>query len=378
MEANNTVLETKENLEKKFTGIHFESWLHPEKDKPGETESVINRIATYKPQFIAIDSDSPKLDSSILPPHAIFSKSKNFGYSHVYRVRGDCNFGFMNAGEDDLSEYAAESNANFWLENSQSFMELPDLDTKNNSEANMNKWMRIVSPTIFTGFLYYLAFEGDQYLTRNKNISRRSFLKGGLKVIKYSSLASFLGLLGRKELSTLEARTSNKNVNNIISDLNDKITPEFMHSGWWVNGRTALLIAKMQDSIEYMKKPHDTPASVIMGTAHDYGSTNLLNSRSARDDSIGLYANNMLDMYLGVFKRNGMSEADVPTAAGLFLDYLAATEIMAYPLVPQDDYPNQSPIAKHNIKTKNMDQGKKRYLFYSPQVFEATKNLRAS
>jgi hypothetical protein len=337
--------------EGKFPGIRFEPWAHGDELRPGFHSVVLRRLREYNPQFLALDSDFPGIANPLIPtggsvlnrlasPQDINTKDEQ-----LFVVKGD----MLLSG---MGQSVGAEDKKFWLDNGV-YDALAKKDSGYNADQSVT-WLAKAGATIGLGALiYWLSNKSGEELLKS-NLSRRKFLQLGIRGAGMAALASTsVGVFS----PLLEAFTPNETTKDIVREVSHILTPEFVHAGWWVNGRTALVTAKMQDALDYMKKPHDTPAAVVMGKAHNYNSDLYLNNRLARQGAIHDLTKNTLNTCIEVFKNKGMPEAQRTIATNLFLDYVAATDIISFPL-------------------KGVDTPRKEALFLSPQVLEAIKDLR--
>lgn len=122
-------------------------------------------------------------------------------------------------------------------------------------------------------------------------VTRRDLFRHLSKVVKVGALALVLGrflpLLAYPFSPTSEIEGAAKVVTGLTK-------PRLIDSKW-LDGRTALLIAKTQDAMELLKLPEGTAASVVMGSAHTYEADKFLNDKKAREEAIRDYANQLFD-----------------------------------------------------------------------------------
>lgn len=130
-------------------------------------------------------------------------------------------------------------------------------------------------------------------VARNPTITRRSFLKGGIR-----GLAGLAGLFGLGKLApAFHSDSENHALSPVYQYLTELGKPRIV-SSTWLDGRAALLIAKTAGAFDRLDLPSDATASVVMGWPHAYEGYNLLNSVELRTQVIRRYAQ---EFYQDVF-----------------------------------------------------------------------------
>lgn len=92
-----------------------------------------------------------------------------------------------------------------------------------------------------------------------------------------------------------------------------------------LNARTALLIAKTQDSIDFLNMPADTPAAVVMGANHLYEAGNLMNNPQARAQAIDLLVGRLVKSFDQVIEK--FPRLPKKDARNSLLDYVTAVDL---------------------------------------------------
>lgn len=122
-----------------------------------------------------------------------------------------------------------------------------------------------------------------------KNPSRRLFLKRAVATAGGLSLAAFLGRLA----PLMQSYSPTPKTENVAQKITD-ITKPFTRSTW-LDGRTALVIAKTIEAMDKLGLPQGSQGSVVMGFPHGYEAGNLLADKKARMKAIRQYAQEFFD-----------------------------------------------------------------------------------
>ncbi|MBI3069688.1 MAG: hypothetical protein HYY87_00085 [Candidatus Levybacteria bacterium] len=117
-----------------------------------------------------------------------------------------------------------------------------------------------------------------------KSPSRRLFLKRAAVTVGGLSLATFLGRLAPLAQSYSPTPKTEK----VMQKVTDIAKP-FTRSTW-LDGRTALVIAKTIEAMDKLGLPQGSQGSVVMGFPHGYEAGNLLTDKQARMKAIRQYA----------------------------------------------------------------------------------------
>jgi len=171
-----------------------------------------------------------------------------------------------------------------------------------------------------------LAAEGIRYVKEKssrpqKKIPRRDFLKiMGLGL----TFAAYTYSLGRYISPNLASSAPTEAEKNLWASVADITKPLVVKSDWQLF-RSATLIAKLEDTIPRLGFPNDTPASVLMGFAHELGEKDLMQSLEKRREAIGSYAQKLVYILKKVHQTR--PTFDVETAKKLLFHYLATTSV---------------------------------------------------
>lgn len=383
---------------KKFTGIHFEPGAHPmppEYDQifgplndgklviRGWHDEVLERIKTYKAEVLAIDGMAPSYErnSFALSQNEIWflgylpGRPKDINPSgEIYIVNGDAAFPlaysefFLNK---ELGLDTAKITEHVKKINDSMVPEAVKYDPKEIIIKYVSLALLINSGLIVGGMkgkrkdLYF----GSKMSTVSSKISRRRFLQG-LGVLTLSSLFGFTGYRDAKNYSRSQASAAfskTKEEKNYWLKI-AKYGSKYVKTSNFVDGRTALLISKEQDAIDYLKKPSGTPGAVILGYTHSYQADELMNSSEARAKKIAAFAEEVISAADHLIEEN-YPELDKAVVYNAILDYIAATDIIR---VTDIDASTGDKVGVQDLSKMMSIVGK----FQSPQVLKATEHLR--
>lgn len=200
-----------------------------------------------------------------------------------------------------------------------------------------------------------------------ENPARRAFLKKTGIGLGALSVATFLGKLAPAAESY--ATTSE----NLAQKVNQIIRP--MTKSTWLDGRTALVIAKTSDAMNELGLPKDAQGSVVMGFPHAYEAGSLLTDKKIRAEAIRKYAQEYCDdIYPAIgdetwdYVKEGLQDkSSEKEKRALLMDYVLldflSTKI--YEVKEPDSYHTDTPdaTAQNLIREVNW--------FMSPEVMEA-------
>lgn len=107
---------------------------------------------------------------------------------------------------------------------------------------------------------------------------------------------------------------------------------ENMESDVWADGRTAMVIAKEQAAMAYLKEHGEiadtAKGAVVMGNGHDFQGVRLLGDKRARTEAIYEYAKSISELTQQVLQKEGLPENFINFALDNVLDYFSLTGVM--------------------------------------------------
>lgn len=350
----------RERITTQYPNIRFEAGYHTNRPITDNVNvwnpEVAKRLSEYQPELVAIDGCAPSRHGHIIPDFILkslpglpsqISPSK----SEIFVVRGDA-VEYLEPAMDaatyyrlpvDLQEHCMDLFKD--LQNFEQSNKV--LDTLARGGENLGLWG--------LGTLLLRA----SYLTTGKSEStRREFLKmvagagAGLALLT-APIARLAASEGTATSETEQARESFQKIATLLR-------PIFREGHWWLDGRTAILCAKIQDAIDILGKPKETNGAVIMGPAHTYEGDKLLKNRKARLQTIRRFAIKALSASDRIFDEYGFGAEYKEAARKSILDYLTLATIVRVPNIDRKSIEEQTKL----IKT-----------FVSPQIEEAIKGL---
>lgn len=367
----------KEAREEVYPNINFQPGIHSLKpliniDTPsGWNEETIARLQKSKPKFITLDGPSAlPQNTEDNPLSAWFSlnylelhpEEINPHYDKMYFIRGDV---------------PTFSNPLHYLATNESqHRSIDKVNEKKFSKSEVTQLKNVVKDAVFTSNTIKLDLAALVFLTaravlsKNKNekpedsnppkdppnLTRRKFLKLGLAAIGGTLVApSIPDAIGSLLTFNASKKTDNDSIK-MIGELANKL--EIIPSdNWWVDGRTALLIAKTQDAIKITGEPSDAKAEIVMGTAHFKKGQEFLQDTRTRDKAIHAFAFNVIKECKPLFTELHLSDVQTNDAINMLLDNIAYSSIVT----AEGNKPSQIPTVTP---------------FFSSQVLDATKDLR--
>jgi len=150
-----------------------------------------------------------------------------------------------------------------------------------------------------------------------------------------------------------------------------------MTKSTWLDGRTALVIAKTADAMDKLGLPKNTQGSVVMGFPHAYEAGNLSTDKKARAETMRKYAQEYCnDVYPAIdddltydypLKEGLITDKSEKQKRALLMDYILADFVATkiYEVKEPNSYHTDNPneAVKDLIKAVNW--------FPSPEVMEA-------
>jgi len=357
-----------EQQEDNSSNIHIQAATHPffifEVDTPyGWNSETLERLQQSKPKFIAIDGsaahgqDNPLAvileDSLTLHPEAI-----DPSYEQIHFVRGD----FVDIAKplhfltSDPQENQAIEAVNDWI-----------------SKETPKKIGKYSLGSIVLGIALFTAGQITKANIRteaqqatnvspnqetSKGLTRRQFLGKALGFTGAAMLALGSSGLAMRHVNIAASKTRSNESMDQLANLASKLDVLQAYD-WWMDGRSAILIAKTQDSIIQSDEPPDSRAEIILGNTHYKYSQELLKDKSRRDNAIHIFAENVIKECAPLFSKLKLSPDERANAVRLLLSNVAITDMLT---VKKPDYETNK--SRFSIKS-----------FMSPQIMEATKNL---
>jgi hypothetical protein len=145
-------------------------------------------------------------------------------------------------------------------------------------------------------------------------------------------------------------------------DIADKYLP-FLSDANIVNGRTALLIAKQKDTIDYLQHPADISASLLMGTEHGFQAASLLQNDNKCTQAIAELAEATVEIAERLIISKDQ-DIDIVHAPRFILDTLSQVDVVN--IRKNDNKAIVNPIPQMKLVAS----------FKSQRVDEAIKHLR--
>lgn len=167
-----------------------------------------------------------------------------------------------------------------------------------------------------------------------KRISRRGFLKNSAKVAGIAAGLTFARTLPR----FLGPLISDRDLHEFFQEIDSIVSPRLFRSEW-LDGRTALLMTKLEETAESGYIPEESAEYVLlMGNSHQDRYPQF-RQQGNRDHAIKIFAQETIDITRMIYARtNNISIADVPPEAlNRMLDYFSAIEI--FKVTDPGDFP---------------------------------------
>lgn len=233
---------------------------------------VARRMRQYSPQILGLDSIQGDYSTSLYWPWLPGSPEDMSGREEIYLVGGDL-LHFQLLGPAFSNE---------------------DDETKSwRGVLNDRGWDRVREYAVKT--LGVEAIGGhlllpisllllSRFVERRDRMSRRAFLRlfGGAAIaLSLGSLIKKLGPIFNSYSPTPLEENPPKNIAGLTKPFTDSV---------WLDGRTALVIAKTMEAMKVLDLPDGAHGSVVMGFPHAYQAGELLSSKTARQEAIRKYA----------------------------------------------------------------------------------------
>lgn len=310
---------------------------------------VAVRMRKYAPEIIALDGSMPDFLTFKLQDPTVINKVKGLRWVHlparpldinpkgeVYSITGDP-VGFFYWGIEKLN-LSHQKDTNDQLD--QNYMlntlydKLKNLQDKYEKDETKNFLYNEVKAELYQ-YLIGVGITGATLLHAapsiyHKKISRRKFLgySAGVTVGLGLAATSFptRGFSPiREKAKDIAYSTTDEKTKDLFQTVAGIFKPRFNQRDF-LDARTALLISKTQDAIDYMGKPSDTPAAVVMGAEHIYEADTFLNDPKARARIINTFVSRLVPLFDEVVSKfPKLSKKDARNA---LLDYIAQVDII--------------------------------------------------
>ncbi len=156
------------------------------------------------------------------------------------------------------------------------------------------------------------------------SFSRRDFLKVAIKGTKGLAVGTgtlAIGAIPARDLAiTLSQRINSVELYQKFLTIASQLGPKlFNDRNWWTDGRTALLIAKTKDA-------NFEKSAVVLGAAHIFESTRMLQDENLRQQKIATFLENMHLLINSI--KNQMPELKNLDLVGRFDEYIAKYDLI--------------------------------------------------
>lgn len=158
--------------------------------------------------------------------------------------------------------------------------------------------------TLAVGFLSMLTS-----IRIEKQMTRRSFLRSAALTIPKTVAAITVGSSIGRFSPVFQSYSTNPDFEKAFQAVTSIIQPKFSESTW-LNGRTALVIAKTKEAMEVLKIPEGAHASVVMGYPHAYEAEVLMTDKTSRMEAIKAYAKEMVISIMPILEELDWVEND--------------------------------------------------------------------
>lgn len=366
---------THEVLPPVYPGMRFEPGIHPfiasnewnqiiaDKFTSGDlnahqwNNAVKERMSAYQPQVISIDGQAPSARWDINRKGHIWlslpGRPNDINHDNpTYVVAGDF-YDYTQA----LTDFSNTANPNVDALLQELDKEMPgtglmELFQAYGEKTGMGLSGGLASMAILAG------------ATKSQPIARREFLK-------YASEA-VLGLALSWALPAWFAPVGAAVMNNepakdLLMDITT-ITGPYLIKSDYLNARTAMLIAKTQDSIDYLGLPTTIPSSVLMGAAHTPEAAVLMTNPVARTEVIAQYTGDLVKT-LNTVIRSEYPALDTVAARKALLDHVSRAQIIQV-TDPGGPSPNPQLLTLVDSCVSNVAT------IQSPQIEQAISHLR--
>ncbi|HVF69833.1 MAG TPA: hypothetical protein VNA13_04705, partial [Xanthomonadales bacterium] len=265
--------------------IRFEEGIHPDKAGPLLQEidrgnpnafawnsAVSTRMRTYSPDYVAIDGlEHFSQSNEIAIKRAIWISlparpSKLNSEGRIYVVAGDNALAYL---QDSVTE---------------------------SSLAAVGRNLLFVGAGATAGVAAQKGAEGVIDHQKEPKPTRRQFL-GYVGALTGYGLASAVHLTAQSPWPSTQQ---------VLRGVSNSLEPLCFLSGETViKGRTALLIAKMEDALKYLPPQLNSSSvgSIVMGSAHTFDVDEMLSSKEKRAKYIRAYAQMLMERFVDIDRK---------------------------------------------------------------------------
>jgi hypothetical protein len=200
-----------------------------------------------------------------------------------------------------------------------------------------------------------------------QQLSRRKFLG---QTLKFAIATAATGSILRYPMPNIAASAANEPTKDFLQTVDTIVRPRLLRSAY-IDGRTALLLAKAADAQTTLSECSQTTNAVVMGNQHVGMAATYLQDKSARNTAIAAYTAELLDtakqVYASYFHLS--PENIPPQVTQSLLNYVSQVDIVE---VTDPGGSSLQPSIAQNID-KQVTLYKS---FHSPQVEAAIAHLR--
>jgi hypothetical protein len=338
--------------------IYFEPGNHPDNvdllgmyNRVGSGEinlhlwnpEVATRMSEYYPEVIALDGAYPTPPFTEFDPYqkrlvwfSLPDRPKEINNAgQVYLVRGDLSYGDV-VGTVMLAEGKLMTEKNTG-EIEKLIGEMDNLKAEQLNQDLAESNLEILGGASLGGItglvgasLYLSQLTGgkeageEQDDKRVASISRRRFCQLAAIVGGLGLGYSFLEAVGRLYVPSLGAGAANKKGEELVASVIKFFSPK-LKKPIFINGLTALLIAKEEDALKYLGKDTDTPGAVIMGRGHFSGAEQFITDPILRSKTITQYVEHVVKTFNEFATNYGYPKEEIRR---VLLDQIARIEII--------------------------------------------------
>ena len=365
-------------------GIHFPTDNILQKIDEGDLTvhcwngEVADRLRSYNPQVIAIDS--------VQPVASLYMSQKDYSYEDKkwtwcwmpggpkqINEKGDV---IVVSGDSDFRSIASDLGQ--FVKTDEERSALYHIGRERDQQENKSTLLgEIAEGALGSGIAgliamgmtaEYMRYRANNALQKEdekrppRTFSRRKFLQAaGVGLATAATVGATKA--GSIFLSPVAPNETIKDIADTVLDFTK--TPDFVPQHW-VNGRTALLIAKTNEVLNQGLTPPGAKAAIVMGNAHNIEGRELLHDDEKRREAIFEYAQEIVTFYKKVLEK--FPYINKTAAINRMLDAICEADMLAVtdPQVEQTDNPRMT--LNNNIQ----HIGKA----HSREIFDAIASLR--
>lgn len=245
---------------------------------------VAKRLRTYQPHILGLDSVGANRESRFRELDLVWlpgSPQQIAGRGSIFAVVGDVHYSGI------LRGFRADYPLKFELDEAEN-------ESRNDSIRRGLAEMLIATPVI--GALLLISS-----LDSRTTISRRKFLRSGSLTLG----GIMLGLTAGRTSPLIQTFSDESDWNDLLQTITDLTKPFFTQSNW-LDGRTALVVAKTKEAMDILDLPDGAKGVVLMGFPHSFRAKALVNNIEIRRGLMFGYAEEMLQTFDKIIDRVGM------------------------------------------------------------------------